>query len=183
MKTVIYVLAVLISFNLVMTVIQSSSTVEVVESTMIYSKEEGLQEIAAKMEKLGVRFPYVVLAQLALESNFMRSKLCKEFNNCLGKKPSLGESIAADRTHAKFDSKGEFMLRWTEWMQEKMADYEQFRKPILTEEDYYEFLDCMCLPATPSRPWGDQTRCYRYAVDPNYTAKLRKIVKKLKTIQ
>jgi hypothetical protein len=111
------------------------------------------ENIDAQLTKLNIKHKEIVLRQILLETNYLRSQSCLIGNNLIGMKPAFqrnryqsGEYLG----HASYDT----------W-QESLIDYALFQSTyctnIKTTDEYYNFL------------------AEFYAEDPNYINKLKNI--------
>lgn len=112
------------------------------------------------MEKIGINRPNVVMAQIVLETNYLSSKIYKENHNLFGMKESVfrNHDIGSQYGHALYPNTNASLLDYRDW-QRAMGGHN-----IESDEEYLYFLDH--LP-------GNR----RYATDPNYTDKLKNIIK------
>lgn len=106
--------------------------------------------------ELNIRFPHIVLAQAKLESGYFKSKMFRTNNNFFGmkvarKRPTTnkGEQYG----HAYFDS-------WKDCVVDYAFYQAAYLHDIRTEAQYFAYLGA------------------NYAEDPNYVAKLKKLIKK-----
>lgn len=111
-------------------------------------------------ERLGIQRPRVAVAQICLETNWLKSRIYKENNNLFGMKVSsrnweIGENLG----HAKYASTAHSLLDYRDW-QKQMSRGRIFK----SDEEYLYFLEH--LP-------GER----RYATDPDYIRKLKIILK------
>lgn len=143
------------------------------------SFENNLSRFIYTMDKAGIRFPEIVLSQALLETGWFSSKIYRENNNLFGMKAGKNDRIQYG--HAWYANAGYSVFALKRWQEERLRDYELHRKKVVTEKDYYEFLECLCIPKTPTRSWGDKDRCYRYAEDPKYVTKVKEIRRWLQT--
>jgi len=117
----------------------------------------------------GIEFPEVVFAQSVLETGWGKSPLVSNYN-LWGKKPGVNESSAEGSIHAGFNGPYEAWNSYTDFQQRRLSAYRKYRKPVRTNEEYLEFLECMCIPK-----YGVD-KCFPYAEDPNYTSKIQQIM-------
>jgi len=137
----------------------SSITIKhiIVEKVPIVINNENIiltkENIDAQLTKLNIKHKEIVLRQILLETNYLRSQSCLIGNNLIGMKPAFqrnkyqsGEYLG----HASYDT----------W-QESLIDYALFQSTycnnIKTTDEYYNFL------------------AEFYAEDPNYINKLKNI--------
>lgn len=116
------------------------------------------EKLISYLKEINLKFPYIVLAQAELETGNFKSKIFRENNNLFGmkvarKRPTTnkGEQYG----HAYFDN-------WRKSVDDYAFYQAMFMKDIKTENQYFQFLDG------------------RYAEDPNYIAKLKTKIIKLK---
>jgi hypothetical protein len=117
------------------------------------------------LEKIGIKFPNVVRAQIALETRWLSSIIYKENNNMFGMKESSRDwDCGSNRGHAKYPSCLYSLYDYRDWqkMRFEQAQRKGMKIPI-TEEEYIFFLQHL--------PGGGA-----YAEDPLYPSKLRYIM-------
>lgn len=124
-----------------------------------------------------VRFPRVVLAQSILETGYFDSAIFRGNFNAFGIKRnphgfSQNLERCPDRNHACYASIRESILDYLIWQRRRLEAYEAKHGPVLSEEQYLTFLDNLVI--------GKGT--YRYAEDPNYTKKLRRLLGNVQVI-
>ncbi len=107
-------------------------------------------EVLKELKKQDVKFPEIVLAQSLLETGWYQCTSC---------------SIDVNNLFGLYNSKEKEYFKYTNWKEsiggyKRGVQYKYFKKEY---KDYYQFLDDI-----------------KYASDPQYTIKLRKLVKKLK---
>lgn len=121
------------------------------------------------MRTLGIQCPEVVVAQIALETRYLTSKIYKENNNMFGMKESSrnwdieggqhGHALYVDRQHS--------ILDYREWQIQRAKG-----RVFKTNEEYIYFLGHL---------WQNEDGSWaRYATDREYEDKLRIIIKALK---
>lgn len=173
MKTfrfVLVVLGVLLALSLindVYPIIETNSVSTFLNKENI--KRKTLKEIYKALERLGVKYPRVFLAQYILESNYGKSRIYRENNNGWGLKvPKYRETTAVGENlgHAKFESIGDAALDYIKRQDYWIPIFERNYFKIESEQDYLCFLEKT-----------------GYAEDPNYTNKLRNIIKRLKSME
>lgn len=110
------------------------------------------------MEQLGINCPEVVMAQIVLETNYLTSKIFLDNHNLFGMKESSRDyDIGSQHGHALYPNTNASLLDYRAW-QKIMGGHK-----CKTNEEYLYFLDHL--------PGGR-----RYAEDPLYTQKLKKII-------
>ena len=107
-------------------------------------------EVLKELKKQDVKFPEIVLAQSLLETGWYQCTSC---------------SIDVNNLFGLYNSKEKEYFKYANWKEsiggyKRGVQYKYFKKEY---KDYYQFLDDI-----------------KYASDPQYTIKLRKLVKKLK---
>lgn len=107
-------------------------------------------EVLMELKKQDVKFPEIVLAQSLLETGWYQCTSC---------------SIDVNNLFGLYNSKEKEYFKYNNWKEsiggyKRGVQYKYFKKEY---KDYYQFLDDI-----------------EYASDPQYTIKLRKLVKKLK---
>jgi hypothetical protein len=108
-----------------------------------------LRNVLYVIEKIGIREPDIVYAQILLETGYLTSDLCIKYNNLCGMKyPRIRKTKAVGR----FKS----MSVYRTW-QESIEDYKIYQDLYYKGGDYYQFLNG------------------RYAEDPNYIKKLKEL--------
>lgn len=120
------------------------------------------------LRNMGVQCPEVVVAQILLETDYLRSKIYKENHNLFGMKESSRTwDIGSQHKHAKYPDDRYSVLDYREW-QIKRAKGRIFKD----NEEYIYFLGHL---------WQNRDGSWaRYAEDPNYEEKLRVLIKKIK---
>lgn len=163
MKTIVAGLVIFVSIFL------SKKMTEVEETIMIKSAEEKFMKI---LEEEGILFPRIVLAQAILETRFFSSKICLENHNLFGMKASSRRINSGSlHGHAYYEHKPHKGNCNIECYRLSIRDYAAWQKvrmkrEINTEQEYLDFLNNL--------PGG-----MRYAEDPEYTNKLKLIIKQL----
>ena len=112
------------------------------------------ERFRAKLDELNVRFADVAVAQAALETNTFRSNIFVENNNLFGMKEAktrINLARGSQHGHAYYDSWEDSVLDYAMWC----ATY---AKHCRTNEQFLSLLNGY------------------YAEDPNYIAKLRRIM-------
>ena len=107
---------------------------------------------------MNFRFPEIVYAQATLESGNFTSPIFKENNNMFGMKlPRIRvtTAIGENRGHATFEN-------WMSSLHDYGMYYNAYLRDLNTEEKYYSYLN------------------KRYAEDPNYIIKVRRLADKFK---
>ncbi len=112
--------------------------------------------LKAYILELNIKFPHIVYAQAQLESGEFKSHIFRENNNFFGmkvatKRPTTNKG--EENGHAFFD-------HWRDCVVDYALYQAQYLSDLKTETEYYEYLG------------------QNYAEDPNYVAKLKKIVQK-----
>jgi flagellum-specific peptidoglycan hydrolase FlgJ len=107
-------------------------------------------EVLTELKRQDVKFPEIVLAQSLLETGWYQCTSC---------------SIDVNNLFGLYNSKEKEYFKYNNWKEsiggyKRGVQYKYFKKEY---KDYYQFLDDI-----------------EYASDPQYTIKLRKLVKKLK---
>ena len=123
-------------------------------------------------EMFGIKFGIVALAQTRLETANRTSRIYKESNNRFGMRHNKrGFSLRKNLDHAYYESEIQSLRDYAAWQKN------QLRKApwVDTEDEYINMLNCL-----PTSPKGT---CWRYATDPSYTAKVRKLVEALKSLE
>lgn len=120
------------------------------------------QDLVAYLKELNVKYPYIVLAQAKLETGNFTSLVFKQNNNLFGMKQAKQRATTCKGTffnHAKYNSWKDSVLDYALYSSKHL-------NKISSEEQYISYL-------------GEH-----YAQDPNYSSKLKKIIKKekLKTL-
>ena len=135
------------------------------EDVPLEQKDEK-QELLKKYEEFGIRFPEIVICQMILETGRFKSQLYQKDNNLFGFKPCKNCEKAYDNVHMRFNTKRDCLEHMKKYQARRIADYEKLNRiKIKTTEQYLDMLECMHIPQ-----YGN--RCFRYAEDPNYRAKL-----------
>ena len=118
--------------------------------------------LVEKWEQVGLIAPRVVFCQTYLETGCLSSKIYKQNHNRFGMKwNKRGYALGVRSGHAYYASEVGSMLDYMAWQKQMLGD-----RVIHNDEEYLNFLDH--LP-------GNR----RYAEDPNYTNKLRFLIKKI----
>lgn len=125
---------------------------------ILHVREAGNQfseeRLSSKLKELNVRFAEVAVAQAKLETHTFRSSIFVENNNLFGMKEAktrINLAKGSQRGHAYYDSWEDSVLDYAMWC----ATY---AKHCRTNEQFLSLLNGY------------------YAEDPNYVAKLRKIM-------
>jgi flagellum-specific peptidoglycan hydrolase FlgJ len=116
----------------------------------LLSVSQTTSEVLKELKKQDVKFPEIVLAQSLLETGWYQCTSC---------------SIDVNNLFGLYNSKEKEYFKYNNWKEsiggyKRGVQYKYFKKEY---KDYYQFLDDI-----------------EYASDPQYTIKLRKLVKKLK---
>lgn len=127
------------------------------------------EKVYLDLDRRGIKFPIVVMAQVALETGFLSTRLSNECFNYWGIKPHTKKEKATWTIHACFTSQEEAWTRFLSFQQIRMRDYEKYKRPIRTTEDYHDFLECMIIPK-----YGIDN-CFRYAEDLKYISKISRL--------
>lgn len=136
------------------------STMEVAK----IEKERTIEDVYTEMlNDLEIQCPRVVVAQICLETDYLRSKIYNENHNLCGMKFSKKSQYAlgVKNGHAYYASTAHSLLDYRDW-QRRRSNNRVFK----SDEEYLYFLDHL--------PGG-----MRYAEDPLYTTKLRNIINQL----
>lgn len=151
MKTVLIVWLAIFAFKQVI-----DTKVERTETTAVLNV---VQLFEQRMEDIGINCPEVVMAQIVLETNYLTSKIYRENNNLFGMKESRrNHDIGSQHGHALYPDAVASLRDYRDWQKMMGGD------DIPTNEEYLYFLDHL-----PGKR--------RYAEDPNYTTKLKHIIK------
>lgn len=119
------------------------------------------------MRKLGIQCPEVVVAQIALETNYLTSKIYRENNNMFGMKASSrGWHIGEQHDHALYIDRAHSILDYREWQMQRAKG-----RIFKDNEEYIYFLGHLW--QNPDGSWA------RYATDRKYEEKLRVIIKSM----
>ena len=136
-----------------------------------YNKETEANQVTSLVdmyEDAGIRFPYVVLAQSVLETDWFQSPIYEHNRNRFGMKFNRrGYTTKKVRGHAYYPSSVASLKDYAAWQKRVLA-----LKVCNSEEDYLDVLDDLPL-----------CKGCRYAEDPNYTYKLRGIMQKLRELE
>lgn len=116
----------------------------------LLSVSQTTSEVLKELKKQDVKFPEIVLAQSLLETGWYQCTSC---------------SMDVNNLFGLYNSKEKEYFKYNNWKEsiggyKRGVQYKYFKKEY---KDYYQFLDDI-----------------EYASDPQYTIKLRKLVKKLK---
>lgn len=116
----------------------------------LLSVSQTTSEVLKELKKQDVKFPEIVLAQSLLETGWYQCTSC---------------SIDVNNLFGLYNSKEKEYFKYNNWKEsiggyKRGVQYKYFKKEY---KDYYQFIDDI-----------------EYASDPQYTIKLRKLVKKLK---
>ena len=115
-------------------------------------------ELILLMKDLGVKFPHIVLAQSKLETNNYRSGIFKENHNLFGMKEArsrISTARGTNRNHAYYDT-------WESSVYDYAFYQCRYLSAIRNEAQYYSYLSG------------------RYAEDPLYVQKVKKLAGELK---
>lgn len=129
------------------------------------------------LEKIGIKFPNVVRAQIALETRWLTSKIYRKNHNLFGMKASsrdwdCGNQFGhanyncedPNRTYPEIPSRLRSLYDYRDWQRMRFAQaVKKGMKIPTTEEEYIYFLQHL--------PGGGA-----YAEDPLYPSKLRRII-------
>lgn len=127
-----------------------------------------IQQWLQVLSSHGVKFPMVALAQATWETNYFKSRICKENKNLFGMRfNSRGFALKPNLGHAYYDNVAQSVRDYAAW-QHRML---QLRPDINTEDEYIQMLD--------SLPIG---KGLRYAEDTTYTQKIRLRINELHKI-
>jgi flagellum-specific peptidoglycan hydrolase FlgJ len=116
----------------------------------LLSVSQTTSEVLKELKKQDVKFPEIVLAQSLLETGWYQCTSC---------------SMDVNNLFGLYNSKEKEYFKYNNWKEsiggyKRGVQYKYFKKEY---KDYYQFIDDI-----------------EYASDPQYTIKLRKLVKKLK---
>ena len=131
---------------------------ETVSTIIIPQPEFSSQLLHDYIEELNIRFPDIVYAQSKLETGDFNSTIFKENHNLFGMKCARSRPYThkgSNRGHAMYDN-------WKESVIDYALYQGSYLRDLRTEAQYYEYI-------------GNH-----YAEDPNYVAKVKKIVNKLR---
>lgn len=123
-------------------------------------------------EKVGIKFPEVVTAQMVHETNFCTSKILRENNNMFGMKLNKRGFCSGELNgHAYYKSVALSIMDYREYqrMMLRLADVQK-RTPH-TNDEYMKLLEDL-----------PHLRGARYAEDKNYIPSLRKRIDILKSM-
>lgn len=143
-----------------------------------YKQEKEIEEfkfnevtLVSLYQREGIKFPNIVYWQSYLETAKFSSNICKENFNMFGMKHNKrGYSKGVNRGHALYENYILSIKDYSQWQKKMMNAHEvYFKKKIVTEEDYFFFLEHIVIGKN----------VYRYAEDLNYINKL----KSLKSLQ
>ena len=144
----------LTALSLVSINIMDASEYERILEVRIQGNEFSEERLRSKLKELNVRFADVAVAQAKLETNTFRSNIFVENNNLFGMKEAktrINLARGSQYGHAYYDSWEDSVLDYAMWC----ATY---AKHCRTNEQFLSLLNGY------------------YAEDPNYVAKLRKIM-------
>lgn len=117
---------------------------------------QSLEQVKRFMDdSTNIQHTDIVLSQSILETGWFKSYNTRVRHNLFG--------FWNSRLHEFF--------KYTSW-QESVKSYERWQKKWYKDGDYYEFLECLYQDTNG--------KCIRYASDPNYIDKLKKIKKHYK---
>jgi len=114
------------------------------------------EKFAAELERLNVKFPYIVMAQSIIETGHWTSKIFKESNNLFGMqeaKTRINTAKGTQFNHALYETWGESIYDYAFFQCRYMGS-------INTEEEYFSYLS------------------QNYAEDKNYIQVLKEVIKK-----
>ena len=121
-----------------------------------FTREKFIQEI----KSLNFRYPHIVFAQAVIESGNFGSNIFKENHNLFGMKQARIRANLAkgtNRSHAYYDN-------WKHSLYDYALYYSEYLSDIKSEEKYFEYIN------------------QRYAEDPNYDVKVRKLSAEYKNL-
>jgi uncharacterized FlgJ-related protein len=119
------------------------------------NREFSEKKLRDQIYSLNFRFPHIVLAQAYLESGNFKSTIFIENNNLFGMKEAKVRSTVSkgtNRNHAFYEG-------WQESVIDYALYYSTYLSNLKTESEYYAYLQ------------------RRYAEDPHYVSRIKKIVK------
>lgn len=126
----------------------------VINQANVFTEDSFIKEI----KSLNFRFPHIVFAQSLVETGNFSSMIFKENNNLFGMKEARKRAHLARGTargHAYYDN-------WKHSLYDYAFYYSEYLSDINSEEDYFYYIN------------------QRYAEDPNYDTKVRKIAAEVK---
>ena len=132
--------------------------------------------VISTMEKVGIKFPYIVLAQFIRETTYkgkpFNSPIAKNNSNLCGMKMNKrGLALRKERGHAFYANKLDNLKDYQKWQARMMKNYPY---PLETEADYYWFLEH--LPITKE--------CNtHYAEDTGYVSAVKSIREQLRFLE
>lgn len=100
-------------------------------------------KVTESLEKLGFRFPEVVMAQAIHETAHFTSNIYIYCNNLFGMKfNERGYAIGVCREHAEYANKRDSIKDYLAYQKKYLTYYEKnvIRRTCLTNEDYHKFL-------------------------------------------
>lgn len=138
-------------------------------------KENKLQRYLRLYKENGIRFDSIVVTQNFLETGNFTSAIYKENKNMFGMKyNSRGFAKGINRGHASYESELLAIKDYAAWQRIRIADYESYyNKKIVTYDDYYDLLNHTVVKTK------NGIFIARYAEDPQYTEKLKRVRKQL----
>lgn len=157
------------------------SLVEVVESTEFKTQYDYIEHyiwVLANLEEKPLLYPEVVLSQTILETGHFTSNVYWWNNNAVGMKPNdrgytIDPSYCRDKDHGCYRTVYASFENYRDWQYEKIALYEEYYdRKVATVDDYLDVLNHVVLT---TKSGGRIVR--RYAEDPIYTDKLRRLMK------
>lgn len=115
------------------------------------------ENLWSELKSLGVKYPDIAFAQAILESGHFKSKVCRTNNNLFGMKlPGQRETVAIGKNlgYAKYSNWSKSVLDYKMWQ-----DYVIKKYKISNRTQYVNMID------------------KRYAATPNYSTKLKRIIR------
>lgn len=129
------------------------------QNRQINHLEELYSIMPDKLENIGIKFPEVFLAQIIVETGFLKSPIYKKCNNVCGMKvPYIRKTYALGscKGHAYYKSKSDSIMDYLEYQKFVIPTYEAKYGKLRNNEDYLILLQRM-----------------KYAEDKLYTLKLK----------
>lgn len=117
--------------------------------------------LEVSLKRIGIDCPEWVLAQIILETGYLKSDIYKNGNNLFGMKVPYkrkGYSIGTYKGHAKFSKRAYSLIDYKEYQDTYWKKYKKRKK-------------CSC------NNYGDFLLQAGYAEDPDYIKKLQKLIR------
>ena len=136
---------------------------------VLLHKEKEIVPSVELYREYGIKFPEIVYKQSLLETANFTSNICLNNRNYFGMKyNSRGYADCEKNGHACYSSIVYSIRDYAAWQAIMMSNHERlFRKKIISEEDYYFFLERLVI----------KNSIYSYAEDKDYVKKLKSINK------